>query len=137
MRAHTLRRLETGNTLTSTRRPRKLLDDPEQLFEKPLRHIARQLTYSLNFWHCVSVGTVLRRRGRESNDRGEEYMSKRWMLVLAFAVAVLAGCASISADQPGLERIEHIVVIYAENRSFDHMYGSFPGAEGIAQASAE
>jgi phospholipase C len=28
-------------------------------------------------------------------------------------------------------------VIYAENRSFDHLYGFFPGAEGIAQATAE
>jgi phospholipase C len=51
------------------------------------------------------------------------------------AVALLAGCAS----QPtgGFEKIEHIVVIYAENRSFDHLYGLFPGAEGIAQATAE
>ncbi len=64
-------------------------------------------------------------------------MRKRWILLLALAVAGLAGCASNGAHQPGLERIEHIVVIYAENRSFDHLYGSFPGAEGIAQASAE
>ena len=62
-------------------------------------------------------------------------MSKRW--VLALAVTVLSACASTSARQPGLESIEQIVVIYAENRSFDHLYGGFPGAEGIAQASAE
>jgi len=35
-----------------------------------------------------------------------------------------------------LRQIEHIVVIYAENRSFDNLYGLFPGADGIAQASA-
>jgi phospholipase C len=64
-------------------------------------------------------------------------MSKRWILVLALAVAALTGCATKGTGQSGLERIEHIVVIYAENRSFDHLYGSFPGAEGIAQASAE
>ena len=29
-----------------------------------------------------------------------------------------------------------MVVIYGENRSFDNLYGSFPGANGIAQASA-
>lgn len=52
------------------------------------------------------------------------------------AAALLAGCATKPVDQ-SLGRIEHIVVIYAENRSFDHLYGSFPGAEGIAQASAE
>jgi phospholipase C len=36
-----------------------------------------------------------------------------------------------------LRQIEYIVVIYAENRSFDNLYGLFPGADGIAQASAE
>ena len=57
-------------------------------------------------------------------------------LLLAFGVAALAaGCATQPADP--LRRIEHVVVIYAENRSFDHLYGLFPGAEGIAQATAE
>src|SRR3954463_16776909 len=36
-----------------------------------------------------------------------------------------------------LARIENVVVIYAENRSFDHMYGFFPGANGIANATEE
>jgi len=36
--------------------------------------------------------------------------------------------------QSGLNRIENIVVIFAENRSFDALYGSFPGADGLAQA---
>ncbi len=36
---------------------------------------------------------------------------------------------------PGLNKIDHIVVIYLENRSFDHLYGMFPGAEGLARAS--
>jgi acid phosphatase len=55
-------------------------------------------------------------------------------LVFLFALC-LGGCATRGED--GLARIEHVVVIYAENRSFDHLYGLFPGAEGIAQASAE
>jgi phospholipase C len=33
-----------------------------------------------------------------------------------------------------LSKIETIVVIYAENRSFDHLYGLFPGANGLADA---
>ncbi len=53
---------------------------------------------------------------------------------LAAACAQLPGAPSTAA---GLNRIEHVVVIYAENRSFDHLYGLFPGAEGIAQATAE
>ncbi|MDD2724446.1 MAG: acid phosphatase [Methylovulum sp.] len=33
--------------------------------------------------------------------------------------------------------IGHIVIIYAENRSFDNLYGLFPGADGIKQAAPE
>jgi len=29
------------------------------------------------------------------------------------------------------QRIEHVIVIMQENRSFDHYFGTFPGAEGI------
>ncbi|MDD5199813.1 MAG: acid phosphatase, partial [Terrimicrobiaceae bacterium] len=35
-----------------------------------------------------------------------------------------------------LNSIDHIIVIYQENWSFDGLYGSFPGANGIANASA-
>jgi acid phosphatase len=55
------------------------------------------------------------------------------------ALALLAACAVTDAQRApaALARIEHIVVIYAENRSFDHLYGLFPGAEGIADATPE
>ena len=33
----------------------------------------------------------------------------------------------------GIEDIATIVVIYAENRSFDTLYGSFPSANGLLQ----
>src|SRR2546430_17543990 len=58
-------------------------------------------------------------------------------LIRASAAAILAACASSPQAQAteGLARIEHIVVIYAENRSFDHLYGLFPGADGIASAT--
>jgi phospholipase C len=36
--------------------------------------------------------------------------------------------------KPGLEKVGHIVVLYLENHSFDHLYGLFPGANGIANA---
>lgn len=52
-------------------------------------------------------------------------------------VATLAIAALPPAGAAGLDAIEHIVVIYAENRSFDHLYGLFPGANGIAQATPE
>ncbi|MBK4733447.1 acid phosphatase [Noviherbaspirillum pedocola] len=59
----------------------------------------------------------------------------------AIAIAIaLAGCASTKSvdtgPSAGLNRIDTIVVIYAENHSFDNMYGLFPGANGVANASA-
>jgi acid phosphatase len=65
-------------------------------------------------------------------------MKTRYMpaVVAVVAFAALAGCAGIESRQAGLERIEHIVVIYAENHSFDNLYGMFPGANGVANATA-
>src|ERR1044072_3341899 len=61
----------------------------------------------------------------------------RAVRVLIFALAFL-GAASCATQSPtGLARVETIVVIYAENRSFDHLYGLFPGANGIANATTE
>ncbi len=40
--------------------------------------------------------------------------------------------AEISGDP--LAKIGHIVVIFEENRSFDSMFGTFPGANGLANA---
>src|SRR5213075_3175836 len=67
----------------------------------------------------------------------------RSLLVDAAAVAalVLAGCASAPPAQGGneaaVQRIGHVVVIFAENHSFDNLYGLFPGADGIANAKPE
>ena len=62
-------------------------------------------------------------------------MNRKSMLLLA--IAVLAGCAGPGTRQADLERIQTIVVIYAENHSFDNMYGLFAGANGVANATAE
>jgi len=35
------------------------------------------------------------------------------------------------AAPPGLEKIQHFVFIMQENRSFDHYFGTYPGAEGL------
>jgi len=68
-------------------------------------------------------------------------------LLTGFSLLVV-GCVSThqaspnsSSDQIGtesrLKQIKTIVVIYAENRSFDNLYGLFPGADGIANALAQ
>ena len=72
----------------------------------------------------------------------------------ALATLAFAGCQrdtvtqprsapALSADQKidpqtdaGLRRIQHVVVIYLENHSFDNLYGEFPGANGLANSGA-
>ncbi|HEV8307601.1 MAG TPA: acid phosphatase [Methylomirabilota bacterium] len=62
----------------------------------------------------------------------------RAVAALAIAAVLAAGATGWPAtEQPGVDRIETIVVIYLENRSFDHLYGLFPGADGIARATPE
>jgi acid phosphatase len=48
-----------------------------------------------------------------------------------------AASGSISKKSEGLSKINHFVVIYLENHSFDNLYGSFPGADGLANAREE
>jgi acid phosphatase len=61
---------------------------------------------------------------------------------IATAALVAAGLAGCGQQPPrtaatGLEKIQHIVVIYAENRSFDNLYGLFPGANGQSNATPD
>ena len=61
-----------------------------------------------------------------------------FMFVVAVAIAGCGGDAVVSRDAStdrAIARIEHVVVIYGENRSFDNLYGLFPGANGIANAT--
>ena len=65
--------------------------------------------------------------------------STRTGFSLALA-ALLAGCALApgGSDDRFAQRtgaVKNVVVIYAENHSFDNMYGLFPGANGIANAT--
>ena len=55
---------------------------------------------------------------------------------LTLLTAVITGAADASYAA-GIDSIENIVVIYAENRSFDNLYGSFPGANGLSQVTPE
>lgn len=65
------------------------------------------------------------------------------MMHFSAAIGLLCalGACATKADGPTelsrLDRIKHVVVIYAENHSFDNLYGLFPGANGIARATPE
>ena len=43
--------------------------------------------------------------------------------------------ASEDAEDASLRRLEHIIVVYLENRSFDNLYGQFEDANGLAAAA--
>ncbi|WP_342616399.1 acid phosphatase [Rhodoferax sp. GW822-FHT02A01] len=58
---------------------------------------------------------------------------KAWFPLTAVAALALTACGSGDTDPTKVlqSRIKNVVVIYAENRSFDSLYGKFPGANGL------
>jgi acid phosphatase len=58
-----------------------------------------------------------------------------WVALCLGAAAGMAGSAA--AQTQGIEQIQTVVVIYAENRSFDNLYGAFPGANGLQHVAAD
>ena len=56
--------------------------------------------------------------------------------VISLAICATATCARAAAQEQEnpFARIGHVVVIFTENRSFDHVFGLFPGAEGVNSA---
>jgi acid phosphatase len=58
------------------------------------------------------------------------------LIVVALALIPAAGGSAAAAGADGLSRINHIVVIYQENHSFDNLYGSWEGVNGLRNAPA-
>jgi len=65
---------------------------------------------------------------------------QRKNLLLTFAVVLSYGCETVSGQRPearnrpaiaGSEKIQHVIWIIQENRTFDNYFGSYPGADGI------
>ena len=60
----------------------------------------------------------------------------RLRLTAAAALLVaLAACATTARTPAPLAAVEHVIVIYQENWSFDGLFGKFPGANGLANAA--
>src|SRR6266576_1991389 len=55
---------------------------------------------------------------------------------LATVLAMGPGLATVQAAPTGLGAINHIVVIYEENHSFDNLYGGWEGVDGLQNADA-
>src|SRR5712691_11370050 len=73
---------------------------------------------------------------------------RRSLLVVALsgaAIAALLGVSAVStpagtqrkpAPAPaGIHKIKHVIVIMQENRSFDHYFGTYPGADGFPRTA--
>jgi len=58
------------------------------------------------------------------------------LVLVALAVIPAGGAAASGAGSDRLSRINHIVVIYQENHSFDNLYGSWEGVNGLRNAPA-
>ena len=57
---------------------------------------------------------------------------------MSFAALALAACRPLSVSQRRRDHrtgrdapIDHIIVLFLENRSFDHLFGTYPGADGL------
>ena len=73
----------------------------------------------------------------------------RAVFFLSVLVTIVSGCSKDSAllnsnptgankaheDNKGIDKIDHVIVIYMENHSFDNLYGEFPGANGLSDAT--
>jgi phospholipase C len=62
-------------------------------------------------------------------------IAERVLSAAAIAALAMLPSPAANADGPaGLGRIDHIIVLYLENHSFDNLYGRFPNANGLANA---
>jgi phospholipase C len=52
------------------------------------------------------------------------------------ASSALAGHGPAAAAEGALGKVTHIVIVYMENRSFDNLFGGYPGANGISSPGA-
>jgi phospholipase C len=63
--------------------------------------------------------------------RASLVLSPVFLAVLLVGPRAVTQTAPPPAAPPGLEKIQHFVFIMQENRSFDHYFGTYPGAEGL------
>src|SRR6478752_2386295 len=110
--------------------------------------VRRTVTGRSRFFHP-------RRRGLRdsslgsSGQLGREERSMRWMrsssvrmgavaLALAAVAAVVVSSAVGGKDKgrESLQKVNHVVVIYEENHSFDNLYGGWEGVNGRSNAPA-
>jgi acid phosphatase len=58
------------------------------------------------------------------------------ILAAAFVALTISSAAGAARGDDQLQKVDHIVVIYEENHSFDNLYGGWEGVNGLANADA-
>ena len=57
---------------------------------------------------------------------------KKCFVVLEVTLCAFFVCfPAYGAGEKGIHKIKHVIIVMQENRSFDHYFGTYPGAEGI------
>ncbi len=88
-----------------------------------------------------------------NRSKGKRGWTRPVLLFMATAAIAVAACSSksdgargpsgattasaSSTARDGIHKIEHVVVIMQENRSFDSYFGTFPGADGIPMQNGQ
>lgn len=91
-----------------------------------------RLTYS---GHSIAILPLWRRFGEFMNNKNA--FQKRKLLPLMAAISLaLTACSGLppvnnARALSNIDNIDNVVVIFAENRGFDNLYGLYPGADGI------
>ncbi|MBS2022959.1 MAG: acid phosphatase [Deltaproteobacteria bacterium] len=77
---------------------------------------------------------------RPHTTRSKTRSSLTLRLLLTALMSAVGACSGSAQEEDFdtalQEKIQNVVVIYAENRSFDNVYGTFPGANGIPGVNA-
>src|SRR5262249_60923093 len=66
----------------------------------------------------------------------------RGLALLSLAALMLAaGCGGgeprALTPGAGIQKIKHVIIVMQENRSFDHYFGTYPGADGIPRRNGK
>src|SRR5258708_15815362 len=92
-------------------------------------------------WETFGAGHRSRQATNEAGPQRERENSMNKKLICATPIAIAAAiglyaCGGHDVTQPDISAVKNVVVIYAENRSFDNLYGQFPGANGLQNVTA-
>jgi phospholipase C len=77
-------------------------------------------------------------QGQPSGRRGNAESFAVRLTFVGVAILLLGLPTDRELESPrGIHKIEHVIVIMQENRSFDSYFGTFPGADGIPMKSGK